>query len=484
MKKIVSFVLALILCLTTFTTLAGASDIKGSIKVETRKIEKIEGDLSLKVIYPYFSGFNAASELNSIIQNRNISSIGYIRSNEAVIKDIKAQQEKAGEPAGNMSAFLESYFDYNTSGSILSVVIHSSDYTGGAHGMSYMESYTVNTKTNEIYKTFGSLFDSKSNYNKVIQDKINKLIDKEKDMYFIDAKETVAAKKGNYQFYVDGNKLVIYFGLYELRPYAGGMPIFKIDAKDLKGLLKSDIYTQMINAKPLENVRFNGESLIPQPKTYTQEYNLMVPLQDIAKLLGYKATWSGGNGWEVAGGYVKNKVDSYSSSKSDGNVKLGLPPKAVGNIMYVPQTYFSMVLKEDVIYDGDALRIFKAESVNEGTFDQQIAEFESPDTAEKAVNMYAKAAQERKGAIQYALYSDKLKAEKRAGLEEMNWVTGVSSPWISGYEIYEIDNESKKTYSVIFNWATSAGKSSDTKTIVTVEKIPQQEYWQITEVTE
>ncbi len=152
--------------------------------------------------------------------------------------------------------------------------------------------------------------------------------------------------------------------------------------------------------------------------------------------------------------------------------------------MYVPQTYFSMVLKEDVIYDGDALCIFKAESVNEGTFDQQIAEFESPDTAEKAVNMYAKAAQERKGAIQYALYSDKLKAEKRAGLEEMNWVTGVSSPWISGYEIYEIDNESKKTYSVIFNWATSTGKLPDTKTIVTVEKIPQQEYWQITEITE
>lgn len=481
MKKIVSLILALILCFTTFTTLAGAADVKGSITVDARKIEKIEGDLSLKVIYPYFSGFNAASELNSTIQNRNISSIGYIRSNEAIIKDIKEQQKKAGEPAGNMSAFLESYFDYNTSGSILSVVIHSSEYTGGAHGMSYMESYTVNTGTNEIYKTFGSLFDSKSNYSKIIQDKINKLIDKEKDMYFSDAKETVAAKKGDYQFYVDGNQLVIYFGLYELRPYAGGMPIFKIDAKELKGLLKSDIYTQMINAKPLENARFNGASLMPQPKTYIQEYNLMIPLQDLAKLLGYKATWKANNGWEVAGGYVKNKVDSYSSSKSDGNIKLGLPPKAVGNIMYVPQTFFSMVLKEDVIYDGDALRIFKVKSVNEGTFDQQIAEFELPDTAEKAVNMYAEAVQKREGALQYALYSDKLKAEKRAGLEEMNWVTGVSSPWISGYEI---KNTGNNTYEIVFHWATSAGETADTAAVVTAGKITGMEYWQITGLKE
>ena len=481
MKKILSLVLAVVLCMTTFTTLADAENVKGSTKIDARKIEKTGENLNLKIIYPYFSGFQAASDLNAIIQDRNISSIGYIRSNEAFIKDMKEQYKKAGEPIGNMSAFLESYFDYNTSGSILSVVIHSSDYTGGAHGMSYLESYTVNTKTNEIYKTFGSLFDSKSNYKKVIQDKINKFIDKEKDMYSIDAKKTVAAKKGDYQFYIDGNKLVIYFGVYELRPYAGGMSIFEIDVKELKGLLKSEVYTQMINAKPLENVRYNGTTLNSQLKTYTKDYALMVPLQDIAKLLGYKATWEAGKGWGVDGGYVKNKVDSYYSSKSDGKVKLGLPPKAVGNIMYVPQTYFSAVLKEDVFYDGDALRIFKIESVNEGTFDQQIAEFESPSTAENAVNMYVKAIEERKGALQYALFSDKLKAEKRAGFEEMYWVTGVSSPWINDYEIKDTGNN---TYNIVFHWATSAGKLPDTKTIVTVEKIPQQEFWQIAEVTE
>ncbi|OPX43481.1 peptidoglycan-N-acetylmuramic acid deacetylase PdaC [Ruminiclostridium hungatei] len=480
MKKLISLVLAILLCFTGFTTLEGAAS-GSTVKVEARKIDRQEDSLDIKIIYPFLEGFKAASQLNDIIQKRNISAIGAIKEAQTFIDDLKATQKADGEQVTTMKAAVESYFDYNFSGNILSILINSYDYYGGAHGSSYMDSYSVNTKTNEIYNSFNSLFNSGSNYKKAVLDKLNRLIDKNKDLYFEDAKKSVAAKNSNYKFYIDGNKLVIYFDLYELRPYAGGIPVFEINAGELKGLLKNDVYSQMIAAKPLEKVRFNGTSLSPQLKTYEQEYVLMVPLQDIAKLLGYKVTWDAKKGWGVGGGFVKNKESSFYSSKTNGSVNLGLAAKAVGNTMYVPQSYFSMVLKEDVYYYGDALRIYRINPANQNTFEKQIVELVSPKTSQEAVNMYAAAVKERKGAIQYALYSDALKAARKADLEDLNWVTGVSSPWVSGYEI---KNTGKDSYAITFHWATSTGKAGDSVTSVKAEKISGQDYWQITEVKE
>ncbi len=480
MKKILSLVLILVLLISAFSTYAETS-VNESVKVEVRKIETTEEDLGIKIIYPYLSGFNAADKLNDTFQKNNINSVAFIREAHVEIKDIKEQQKKAQEQVSSIGVSLESYFDYNFSGSILSLIFNSYDYTGGAHGMSYIGSYTVNTKTNEIYSTFGSLFNTSSNYKKVILDKIYKQIDKEKEWYFEDAKKTVAAMNSDYKFYIDGDKLVIYFGLYELRPYAGGMSIFTIDAKELKGLLKSDIYNQMINAKPLDKVRFNGTSMKPQPTVFEKDYTLMVTLKPIAELLGYKVTWSGDNGWAVDGGYIKNKVNSYYSSKSGEKTQLGLAPQAKGNTMYVPSNYFSQVLKEDVFYYGDALSIYKIDNEKQSLFDKQIVKFIEPVTVEKAVELYAEAVEMRNGALQYALYSDTLKAAKKAELEELNWVTGVSSPWVSSYDI---NKKGENSFDIVFHWETSAGKEPDTVTKVKITKVAGQENWRITEVKE
>lgn len=475
MKKFLSLILvaALIITLFTFASSAAGPEASTRAKVEPGKIALNQADCTIRIIYPYFSGFASAAKLNDTIQNSNTAEIGYIKDSLEELKEYN-DMEKI-----HISYSLDSYFDYNKSGDVLSVIINSYYYTGGAHGMSYMESYTVNTKTNEIY-TFSSLFNHKSNYKKVILDKINAMIDKEKEFYFADAKQSVAARNSNYKFYIDGDKLVIYFDLYELRPYAGGMPEFKINAKDLKGLLKDDVYNQMINAKALGKVRLNGTTMASGLNTFEQDYTLMVPLKAVAELLGYKAGWDAKKGCSIDGSYIKNNVNSYSSSKTP-ETKLSEAPKIKGNVMYVPEEYFSQVLKEDVFYYGDALRIFTALSYRQNQFDIQIAEYTAPNTADKAVNMYARAVKDRKGALQYALFSDKLKAEYKAGFEEMNWVTGVSSPWVTGYDIK--DNR-EGDYDIVFHWATSAGKSPDSIIKLTVAKKTGQEFWEIIKLQE
>ncbi len=503
MRKTLLLMLTAIVFTVAFLTAGAGADnagagseakVKPEVKVEAKEIAKDEKNCSIKITYPYFSGFSSAEKLNDIVRNKNIDSIGYINNISAGLKELKDSLNEAGEPAPSAVASLNSYFDYNFSGDILSFEINTYEYSGGAHGISYVESYTVNTKTGEIY-TFDSLFNQNSKYKELIPDKINALIDKEKDLYFEEAKQTVKDKNGDFKFYMDGNKLVIYFDLYELRPYAGGMPFFELDYTELKGLLKDDIYLQMFNAEALEQTRFNGTSRETQLKIHEepiygmlgdkkviQYYTYMVPLRSIAEDLGYEVTWDPQKGAGVAGGYLKNNVNSYYTANSE-KTQLDMPPQIIGGRTYVPVEYFSQVLKENVFYYDDILRIFKA-SGEAGRFEEQIVNFVLPGSAEECVNMYAQAASQRQGAIQYALMSEELRAELKAGFEDMNWVTGVSSPWITGYDVYEQKTESKKTYNIIFHWATSAGKVPDSKTIVTVENAQQQEAWQITSLTE
>ncbi len=480
MKKALLFVMIAVFALTVFPAATGISsvsaDSESSLKVETAKIEKIDGSCSIKIIYPVLSGFASASKINNTLQNKNLDSIGFIRREQVYldeyIKDMPPREHNLP------MASIDSLFDYNTSGDILSLIRNTYVYTGGAHGMTTLESYTVNTKSGEIY-SFNSLFNPNSNYKKVILDKIKKSIDKEKDMYFDDAKTTVDKAKSNYQFYIDGDRLVIYFGVYELRPYAGGIARFSMPAKELKGLLKDDVYNQMINAKPLERIRLNGTSLKTQLKTFEKDYVLMVPLKTTAEILGYKVGWDSKKGASIAGGYIKNNVDTYYTT---GSKKIKLTPaKIVGNVMYVPISYFSEVLKEDVSYDGEGLRLFTKSTVTPSQFDIQSTEFMKADSAKECADMYAKAVKERKGVIQYGLMSSQLRIAQKTRFEEMNWVTGVSSPWVT---TYNVKDNGDGTFKITLHWATSTGKSPDTIVTLSISKVKDQEYFEISDIKE
>lgn len=483
MTKIISIMLTAILLMTSFTLAIGAVNKadEPQVNVQVHKIEKIEKDCEIRIIYPVFSGFNLASKLNDIIQNKNTNSLGYIRQNQSYIQEMKEEQKKSGAEISNIIVSLDTNFDYNISNNILSLVMNTYEYTGGAHGSYYKESYTVNTKTDEIY-TFNSLFNQKSDYKKVILNKLYTMMDQEKDLYFEDAKKTVAAMDSNFQFYIEGSDLIIYFNLYELRPYAGGMPQFTIPAKDLKGLLKDDIFSQLTSVKSLGKHRLNGKGINIPYTIVKKDDSIMVPLRYITELLGGVVLWDAKKGAVVSGGYVKDGINSYYTGQTNKSPKkLSAAPITINNRLYVPIEYFSEILNEDVSYNGSFLRIYRYISKQQRQFDNQIIDFKFPDTEKECVEMYANAVMQRKGAIQYALFSEKLRAETKASFEEMNWVTGVSSPWVTGYEIKGIGNG---IFNIVFHWATSTGKADDSTVKIKVEKVHDMEHWQIIEVKE
>lgn len=93
---------------------------------------------------------------------------------------------------------------------------------------------------------------------------------------------------------------------------------------------------------------------------------------------------------------------------------------------------------------------------------------------ERAADVWAKGLMERSAALQYCVMTKQLKSEYSKQLESTfpNWVTGVSSPYVSGYKITKTQNPDKNTciYTLLISTKTSAGPAGDYIAVLTVVK--------------
>ncbi len=108
---------------------------------------------------------------------------------------------------------------------LLSVNITYYEFTGGAHGIYELVNYTFDIKTGQKI-TLKDLFCPDFNYKEFIESMIIKEIEANKSEYFEDAIQTLA--QSNFSFYLEPEKLVIYYGLYEITPYCNGIPKFSL----------------------------------------------------------------------------------------------------------------------------------------------------------------------------------------------------------------------------------------------------------------
>lgn len=126
---------------------------------------------------------------------------------------------------------------------LLSLYIDYYQYTGGAHGITTRKPYNIDKKSgNElnVKDLFSEGYDYRNTINKVIKGEI----EKNKDMYFTGS-EGFSGIKDNQGFYIEDDNLVIYFGQYEIAPYAAGMPEFKLPLE----MFKNNYLYDRINSK-------------------------------------------------------------------------------------------------------------------------------------------------------------------------------------------------------------------------------------------
>lgn len=464
MKRVIVLVIAVILVILSGTTTFADNDfiVKHSV------INDSDEFCDINVFTPYFEGFNGSNEINRQIKNMVTDAIGNVRAMGIELKEFERKTT------------LDIDYDYSKYDELLSVQLITYIYSGGAHGSTQIDPITVNTLTGNIY-TFKDLFKNEIEGISFVEKYILDTIMKDPEWYFENYEQTIKDKHGEYDFYFDGNSLVVYFGEYDIAPYASGIRYFKINVDGLKDILKEEVYNSVKKGQKKGSITFNGVDInskyeVIQYKTWTS----MVPLRDIAKSLGYEVGWNKENGAIIAGGFIKPGVDTYWKTGKEPEQMTA--PLAIDGVTYVPLNYFTYVLEENVridYRDNDKLivRVFGKDGF-ENNFDRLIKGFSFPLSGEAAAKMYAEAVKTRNGAVQYGLFSDEIRKNKFMELSDLAFVTGVSSPWVDNYEITKINDN---TFKIEFTLKTSvpADLTIETVNITVAEKFG---YWKIVSI--
>ncbi len=427
--------------------------------VKNSVIKSNEDHLSINISTPYFEGFKSADKANALIRILIVDSIGDARLNAKLNKQEDEEWSKQSQESMIKDTTLETFYDYSKSGNILSVYLHTYYYSGGAHPINWINSITINTLTGEIY-SFKDLFKDSASTSKLIEDKIIAKIEENPQPFFAEYKETIKDRNGDFNFYFDGNELVVYFGIYDIAPYSSGTSYFVFKANEIKKILKPEIYDSINISKSNGPIYLNGNDINSKSTPYIDDDGIiMVPLRAIAEALEYRVDWNKKDGAMIAGGFIKNGVDSYYTTNKKP-VKIS---KAIvtNGVTFVPIQYFTQVLEENVSYgNDDIIRIFSKDDLGWG-FNDLVIKFENPSDLNSAVEMYAKSVKERNGAIQFGLMDMDNRMANYLNFNELNFVTGVSSPWVDSYEILPTGDN---TFIITFNLKTSNPKDVITRT--------------------
>ncbi len=211
----------------------------GEFSVESSYIQESGDHISINAEYPVLKGFHEADQLNSLIKDKVETAAEEVRS---------AASEMEGREG--FSASLNSSYQYFCNDDIASLWISFDNYTGGAHGLYWLDSYTLNTCTGTVY-TFPELFRDEKAGVDYVTGRIIKDIEKPQDGYFETAADTVSGYEGNFNFLINGDDIVVYFPLYDIAPYVAGIQHFDFSSEELEGLLKPEIANAIMGQESL-----------------------------------------------------------------------------------------------------------------------------------------------------------------------------------------------------------------------------------------
>ena len=135
---------------------------------------------------------------------------------------------------------IEKRFEVNEFKNLITIIENGYYYgIGGAHGIPWVRSFPMDLETGTIY-TLDQLFKSNSNYKARLEKIIKRQMleeNKKDNIYFDDSEPKISDD----QFFLLTNKgLEIRFQVYEIGPYAIGMPSFTIPYKEIEDIINSD----------------------------------------------------------------------------------------------------------------------------------------------------------------------------------------------------------------------------------------------------
>ncbi|TYO93294.1 stalk domain-containing protein [Desulfallas thermosapovorans] len=212
----------------------------GGVSVDTREIKSTTDQLKLSMEIPVISGMSNKAlqeQINKEIMDKALQARGELETN---YKEYAANAEKFDFPAHPFELYIT--HEVYTSGSILSLVVETYQYSGGAHGIAWRDYYNLDTK-NGRQLSLQDLFKDDVDYVSILNGQIDKQIADQlnsgQGMYF-EGDMGFQSILENHPFYLKDDHIVICFGQYEIAPYAAGMPEFQLPLDSLSRYWRED----------------------------------------------------------------------------------------------------------------------------------------------------------------------------------------------------------------------------------------------------
>ncbi|MCF2672650.1 MAG: PdaC/SigV domain-containing protein [Fusobacterium varium] len=239
MKKMKSFFGLLLLVFLFISCENGKSTVKDNSNVEKLEYKENNEKYNYDVVIPQIKG----------VENEDISylNLSLQESARIIIENLVGSAD-----IGTKEAPIEAKMNYEIKENdfnILSLVITSYVYQGGAHGITTVETYNI-SKKNYSLLNYDVIFDENAEeyFNMKMNDIINKSKENNGSRYALNTEgkevlffENAEANVKNTSMYFEGNSVVFLYPHYEIAPYSSGMPIFKFDKKDIKKFVKIKI---------------------------------------------------------------------------------------------------------------------------------------------------------------------------------------------------------------------------------------------------
>lgn len=235
------FLLFLVLPVLLTGCMNDKNPVSSSFIIEEKSVLESTDYLEINLSFPVLSGFDSAEAINNEISES-------LAAARAEVEDAATSMEAVGS---QIKAGLHTNYLYTKNGDIVSLWMMFDNYTGGAHGLYWIEPYTFNTATSERYDFAGLFLEGEASAS-VAADQIIEKIKENPDLYFESAEETVKNYRNAFQYYINGDKITVFFSLYDITAYAGGIQFFDFEAEELKNIIKPEIYDAIKNASAID----------------------------------------------------------------------------------------------------------------------------------------------------------------------------------------------------------------------------------------
>ncbi|AHM58219.1 hypothetical protein EAL2_808p07160 (plasmid) [Peptoclostridium acidaminophilum DSM 3953] len=221
-----------------------------AVKVDTKVVKKDEAWISIEANIPVVTGINNENVQKLINDMLEDAGIKFVNNLEQQSKEALEYAKTAGYDYIPYYAGITFEEKFNRNG-ILSLYVVYDQYTGGAHGSHDDITYNFDLATGEIIP-LSELFNEDYNYAATIDKNITAQIEKMNKQYRDEAikngenpDDAYAPYSGfngianDQQYYIKGGSIVIYFPLYEIAPYAAGIPEFEIHLSEIESGIKA-----------------------------------------------------------------------------------------------------------------------------------------------------------------------------------------------------------------------------------------------------